>query len=94
MTHLRRACEGIPCPACGAKIGHMVYDTRATQQDRIRRARRCQCGTRFTTYEVSAADLDRIEALLNQAFANRLRMLASELDSGAGAVELRHPKNC
>jgi transcriptional regulator NrdR family protein len=53
----------IPCPKCGGRRC-AVTDSRGTREDRIRRRRCClDCATRWTTFEVSAADLERVERL-------------------------------
>jgi hypothetical protein len=51
------------CPACGS-LGRIVLETRR-QSDRIRR--RCACGDcasppRWTTYEITAEHLERLES--------------------------------
>ena len=42
---------GFPCPKCGHRTG--VTDSRPDSNGGIRRRRRCRCGLRFTTREVT-----------------------------------------
>lgn len=56
------ATTGIPCPSCNLTDSFVVDSRRVPKQTRIRRRRECSyCGTRFTTYEVWAADYEQIE---------------------------------
>ena len=57
MTHL----AGYPCVVCGYPTS--VYDSRRNHNDHVRRRRKCNaCKTRFTTYELPAAELDQLKA--------------------------------
>ena len=48
------------CPKCGS--GTKVIETRAADENQIRRRRQCLfCGSRFTTYEITQVTLARYE---------------------------------
>lgn len=54
--------NGIACPACGREDGWRVINSRPTTGT-IRRRRRCECGERMTTHEVSVEELEGLQAL-------------------------------
>jgi len=63
---------GFPCPKCGARSG--VIDSRPTSDGGIRRRRRCRCGHRFTTREVTD------DQALPGSIATRLRVRVMTLE--------------
>ena len=75
------------CPHCGSSAKHDVVDSRPVEgQSSIRRRRRCgDCHIRFTTYEVTAFDLRRIEEWHRQH--ERIRDLARFMLGTADDIE-------
>jgi transcriptional regulator NrdR family protein len=63
------------CPECGS-TRNRVIDSRSLD-GRRRRRRECNNGHRFTTYEISAADLEEIERSLTELREWRMRMMAA-----------------
>lgn len=47
------------CPKCGARMS--VTDSRSSEYGIRRRRKCCQCGYRFTTYEISSAQKAKYE---------------------------------
>jgi len=61
------AATALACPTCGATSGNHVTDSRVSGHG-IRRRRKCgECGSRFTTYEVVAKAMPKIDLI--RAFA-------------------------
>ena len=58
----------LDCPACGSDCVSSVIDTRLStvinDTPTIKRRRECDCGERFTTYEVTAKDIKKVKAAL------------------------------
>ena len=56
----------LDCPACGPECVSSVIDTRLStainNMPVIKRRRECDCGERFTTYEVTAKDIKKLKA--------------------------------
>ncbi len=58
------------CPVCGG--GTIILDSRKPDVDRVRRRRECvECGHRFTTWEIEADTLKRLEARKHDAARKR-----------------------
>jgi transcriptional regulator NrdR family protein len=53
------------CPKCQSDNGSRVIDSRDHPEGEFRRRRHAcgNCGERFTTYEITAAEYDKIKAL-------------------------------
>lgn len=73
------------CPSCGAERT-MCIDTRKSGLQ-LRRVRICPaCGKRCTTYEVTADDLKRVQALVHVAdVVKSLRQMADDLEAAFGS---------
>lgn len=60
MTQKKRSRTAtIPCPACGSHQ-NSVLDVRYADEGYVRRRRSCQCGYRFTTYEMLADSIRHV----------------------------------
>jgi hypothetical protein len=55
------------CPECKRDASGFVIDSRPTRSNAIRRRRRCECGFRFTTYEMIAEEIDDLRQQVAQA---------------------------
>ena len=53
---------GFQCEACGSRETGTT-DTRAAEDGMTRRRRECECGHRFTTYEISADAFEQLQML-------------------------------
>lgn len=71
----RGAYKGMKCPHCGSVDGSRIIDTRDANEARRRRHVCDKCEQRFTTYEISAEEYERLlrvkvdEAGINRAIA-------------------------
>jgi transcriptional regulator NrdR family protein len=63
--------QSITCPECGGKRVATVDSRKSSYRDMpaIRRRRLCKCGYRWTTYEMSSEDLQKIENFENLTMA-------------------------
>ena len=50
------------CPMCG-NDDNCVKDSRITSDGTVRRRRYCSCGIRFTTYELTADEYEKMKRL-------------------------------
>ena len=58
------------CPVCGGDT--IIINSRKPDVDRVRRRRECTaCGHRFTTWEIEADELKRLEARKHDAAGKR-----------------------
>jgi hypothetical protein len=56
-----RPSQGMPC-SCGGKNGTEVIDSRPMIDGRRRRHLCRSCGERFTTYEITASEYERLQS--------------------------------
>lgn len=50
------------CPMCGSDYNKVV-DSRMNSDGIVRRRRLCECGLRFTTYEVTGEEYEKMKRL-------------------------------
>ncbi|HSN66713.1 MAG TPA: hypothetical protein VLS94_08735, partial [Fusibacter sp.] len=50
------------CPKCGS-YNIMVASTRTTKENTLRRRRNCECGNKWTTFELSSDEMKRIRKM-------------------------------
>lgn len=50
------------CPMCGSKNNY-VKDSRTIGDGTVRRRRYCSCGIRFSTYELTAEEYEKMKQL-------------------------------
>ena len=50
------------CPICGSGNNDVV-DSRTTADGIVRRRRSCECGIRFTTYELTGEEYEKMKRL-------------------------------
>ena len=72
----------LDCPACGSDCVSSVIETRFAKAidgiPTIRRRRECDCGERFTTYEITAKDIKKVKAAFK--LLDRVQFILPMLD--------------
>lgn len=51
--------KGTECPICRQRASNVI-DSRRANNGQVRRRRECECGHRYTTFELVAVDMDYI----------------------------------
>jgi transcriptional regulator NrdR family protein len=68
------------CPGCGKWQVSFVIDSRSAPDSTVRRRRRCKCGWRYSTYEMTGEVYDEMRAELDRLrhFAANVSAVAAE----------------
>jgi len=75
-----RSRTGLACPRCDSRHSFLVDSRPSKEGDAIRRRRECECGHRYTTYEMVYVPSDEIEP--QRTLADLATELALRLSEG------------